>query len=124
MLPTLATLFLALQETAPPTGSEGGNGGGSGMWLPLVAMGAIFYFLLIAPERKQRKQRQAMLDAIQKDDRVMTTGGIRGRVAKVEDAWVTLQVSDGVRMTFSRQAVQAVLDDDYNVIGAAPAKKD
>ena len=71
MLPTLATLFLALQETVPPTGSEGGDGGGSGMWLPLVAMGAIFYFLLIAPERKQRKQRQAMLDAIQKDDRVI-----------------------------------------------------
>ncbi len=116
---TLANLVLALEEGAAGTDS----GGGSSMWIPLVAMGAIFYFLMIAPERKQRKARQAMLDAVKKGDSVMTTGGIMGTVANVEESRVTVQVSDGVRMRFSRQAIQAVLDEDGNPLGGEPPKK-
>ena len=115
---TLATLILALEES---TNQE--PGGLSSMAVPLIAMGAIFYFLMIAPERKQRKARQAMLDGISKGDNVMTTGGILGKVASVEEQRVTLQVSDGVRMKFSRQAIQAVMDEDGNALVAEPAKK-
>ena len=114
----LANLVLALEE-----GTEDSVPTGGIPWFPLVAMGAIFYFLMIAPERKQRKARQAMLDAIKKGDSVMTTGGIMGTVANIEEQRVTLQVSDGVRMKFARQAIQSVLDEEGNALTPEPAKK-
>ena len=90
-------------------GSGGGQSGGLGVFLPLIIIFAIFYFLLIAPERKQRKKRQAMLDQLKKGDEVLTTGGIIGKVIEVRDERVVLQVADNTRLTFSRQAVQTVV---------------
>ena len=121
MQPILSTLALLLQADGATTDST--EAAGLPMWIPLVAMGAIFYFLLIAPERKQRKARQGMLDELKKDDNVMTTGGIYGRVAKIDGQKVTVQVSDGVRMCFSRQAIQTVMDEEGNPLVAEPARK-
>ncbi|MDF1798017.1 MAG: preprotein translocase subunit YajC [Planctomycetota bacterium] len=121
MLPTLASLAFLLQTEGATT--DAAEASGLPMWVPLVAMGAIFYFLLIAPERKQRKLRQQVLDELKKDDQVMTTGGIYGRVTKVDGPKVTVQVSDGVRMQFSRQAIQSVMDEDGTPLLAEPARK-
>ena len=63
------------------------------------------------PQSKERKRRAAMLNELKKDDNIMTTGGMYGRVAKIDGDVVTVVVSDGVRMRFHRQAVQTVLDD-------------
>lgn len=100
--------LLALLEEAPTTTQEEAPS----MIFPLVAMGAIFYFLLIAPERKQRKRREAMLSELKKGDEVMTTGGILGKVIEAREDRVTLQVADNTRLTFSRQAVQTVMGTD------------
>jgi preprotein translocase subunit YajC len=121
MQPILATLAPLFQDEGATTSTTESTG--LPMWVPLVAMGAIFYFLLIAPERKQRKARQAVLDGLAKDDQVMTTGGIYGRVTKVDGPKVTVQVSDGVRMCFSRQAIQSVMDEDGNPLLVEPARK-
>ena len=78
----------------------------------MVAIFAIFYFLLIRPERKKQKNREAMIKTMKKGDRVMTTSGMYGNVAQVQDDVVTLQVADGVRLRFNRAAIQAVLEPE------------
>lgn len=122
MFLSLAThLAVLLEGSAPaPEAEEGAN-----ILLPLAAMGAIFYFLMIAPDRKQRKQRQAMLDELKKGDEVMTTGGIIGKVIEAREDRVTLQVADNTRLCFSRQAVQSVLTEKADKPDAveAPAEE-
>jgi len=113
----LGNLFALIEET-PATPESGGLS----MVFPLVAMGAIIYFLLIAPERKQRKKREAMLGELKKGDEVMTSGGMLGKVIEAREDRVTLQVADNTRLTFSRQAVQTVLDADGKPAGEAPKK--
>ncbi len=110
-------------QASPPAGSEGPpppSGGlfGGSMLFPLLAVFAIFYFVMIGPERKQRRKREAMLKAVKKGDKVMTTGGMYATVAAVQDDVVTLQIADGVRARFSMQSLQAVIED------APPEAKD
>ncbi len=81
------------------------------MFVPMLLIGVIFWVVLISPERKARKKREATLNALKKNDKVMTTSGIFGVVAQVKDDVVTVQVADGVRLRFSKQAIQDVMDD-------------
>lgn len=113
MLLTHPILLALLQDDAAPTEESGPN-----MVFPLIAMAAIFWFVLIAPDRKARKQRQAMLSELKKGQEVMTTGGILGKVVEVREDRVLLQVSDNTRLHFSRQAIQTVLEKS----DAKPAK--
>jgi len=75
---------------------------------------------MIGPERKQRKKREAMLGTLKKGDKVMTTGGMFATVAGIQDDVVTLQVAEGVRMRFTRQAVQTIVSEEA---AAEAAKK-
>lgn len=77
---------------------------------PILVVILIFYFLVIAPANKQRKQTQAMLAALKKGDRVITSGGIHGQVQNVEDDVVHLRIADNVKIKLSRSAVAAVID--------------
>jgi preprotein translocase subunit YajC len=77
-----------------------------------LVIGALFWFLILGPERKNKKKRQAMLDALSKGDEVMTTGGLFGRVSKVDEHEVILVVADGVRLCFSRGAVQSLRNEE------------
>jgi preprotein translocase subunit YajC len=90
---------------------------------PMLAIFAIFYFVMIAPERKARKKREGMLQALKKGDRVLTTSGMFAVVAAVGESDVTLQIDDGVRARFTRAAIQTVVDGDAAPAKDAPAKK-
>ena len=116
-------LFDPLQETElATTGTTTGtpDGGVPGeevaaqpgwiQFMPFVLMFAIFWFLLIRPEKKRRAQTQAMLSALKKGDHVMTSSGMHATVISMTDEDVTLQVADGVRIKFSRAAIQSVVD--------------
>ena len=81
------------------------------MFGPWLLIFFIFWLLVIAPQGKERKRRAGMLKALKKEDNVMTTGGLYGRVAKVEGEAVTLVVADNVRMRFHRQSIQTILED-------------
>jgi preprotein translocase subunit YajC len=81
----------------------------SQLW-PFLIMGVLFFVLLILPERKKQKQRQRMLDALKKGDRVLTTSGMYGTVVTTTAEVVVLQVADNVRLRFSRAAVQSVIE--------------
>ncbi len=75
--------------------------------LPMIAIFAIFYFLLIAPMRRRQKKTQAMLSALKKGDAVVTTGGIYGRIAAIDESTNTLvvQIADNVKVKVARSAV-------------------
>src|SRR6266849_49506 len=91
----------------------GGAGGSSGMYMQVVFFGAIFaifYFLLIRPQQKQKRDREAMLAAIRKGDRIVTTSGLHGTVLNLNEHTVTLRVADQVKLEFDRSALGRVVE--------------
>lgn len=80
---------------------------GSVIWI--VAMLALLYFMIIRPQKKQQKERETMLSAVKKGDRIVTIGGIYGIVRGMKDDRITLEVANDVYMTFSKSAVSSVL---------------
>lgn len=79
--------------------------------LPLFLMFAVFYFLLIRPQQKRQRERNDMLNALQKGDHVVTIGGLHGTIVDITDEHVGLKVADNVRMKFERSAVNAVVKE-------------
>jgi preprotein translocase subunit YajC len=76
--------------------------------LPIVAMIAIFYFLIIRPQQKQQKELRKMRDALKKDDRVITSGGMHGVVASVKGEIVSVRIADGVKVDIDRSAISSI----------------
>ena len=77
-------------------------------FLPLVAIIAIFYFLILRPQRKKQKDTQSMLSAVKKGDRVITIGGIHGVIQSVKDGTVIIKVDENVKLEFNRGAIASV----------------
>ena len=105
---TLLTLFqdsTATEAPLPPAPSLL-----SSQLFPLLIIGVLFFVLLILPERKKQKQRQKMLEALKKGDRVLTTSGLYGTVVTTTAEVVVLQVADNVRLRFTRGAIQSVIE--------------
>jgi preprotein translocase subunit YajC len=75
----------------------------------LVLLFAVFYFIAIRPQRKRQKEHAAMVGNLQKGDEVVTNSGILGKVIRIEDDYVLLQVAPNVELKFQRAAVHAVL---------------
>lgn len=81
----------------------------------LIAIVAIFYFLIIRPQNQERKRHETLLSGLKKDDEVVTASGIFGRVARVEDARIELEVAPKIRIWVEKASVKAKSD------GAVPA---
>ncbi|NGQ94266.1 preprotein translocase subunit YajC [Brevibacillus sp. SYP-B805] len=81
---------------------------GIGQFVPIIIMIVIFYFLLIRPQQKRAKQRNAMLSALKKGDKVVTIGGMHGTIQDLTDDTVTLRVAHNVNVTFDRGAINSV----------------
>lgn len=79
---------------------------------PIVGIGLVFYFLVIAPANKQRKKTQEMLSSLKKGDRVITTGGIYGTVQGVEADAVYLKIAENVKVKVTRSAVSGIVSED------------
>jgi preprotein translocase subunit YajC len=82
---------------------------------------AIFYFLLIRPQKKQQRERQSMLDNIKKGDRIQTNGGLLGVVTGVDAKELTLRIAPEVRVKIARSAVAGILK---STDGESAAEKD
>ena len=87
----------------------GGFGGDMLGLLPILLMFVVLYFLMIRPQMKRAKEHKAMVEALQKGDEVVTAGGLLGRVSKLGDNYVSLQVADNVEIMVQRPSVQVVL---------------
>ncbi|MEK9775920.1 MAG: preprotein translocase subunit YajC [Quisquiliibacterium sp.] len=77
-------------------------------FLPIILMFVVLYFLMIRPQMKKTKEHRAMLESLKKGDEVVTAGGLVGRVNKVGESYVTLEVA-GVEMHFQKGSVQVLL---------------
>ncbi len=75
----------------------------------IVVLFAVFYFLIIRPQRKRQKETQSMLSALSVGDEVTTNGGLLGKVRKINDGYVVLKVGEGVELKFQKNAIMAVL---------------
>ncbi len=100
----------AFAQTAPAAAAAGGDLQSSLMsMLPLVLMFAVLYFVMIRPQMKKQKEHRAMIDALAKGDEVATTGGLLGKVTKLGDSFVSVEIADGVEVQLQRGAVVQVL---------------
>ncbi len=77
--------------------------------LPLVLMFVVLYFVMIRPQMKRQKEHKAMIEALAKGDEVVTGGGLLGKVSKLGDSYVTLEVATGVELQVQRGAIVQVL---------------
>ena len=77
--------------------------------LPILAIGLVFYFLVIAPANKQRRKTESMLSSLKKGDRVVTSGGIYGTVQGVEAEVVYLKIAENVKIKLARSAVTSIV---------------
>jgi preprotein translocase subunit YajC len=83
--------------------------GGVMGFLPIVLMFAVLYFLMIRPQQKKAKEHKALLEALSKGDLVVTQSGIAGRIAKVGDEFVSIEIAEGVEVRMQKAAVVVVL---------------
>jgi preprotein translocase subunit YajC len=84
-------------------------GGGFESLILIVLMFAVLYFLMIRPQMKRAKEHKTMIEALQKGDEVVAAGGMLGRVSKISDSYVTLEIAENVEVQVQRPAVQLVL---------------
>jgi preprotein translocase subunit YajC len=97
----------AFAQTAPAAASSSTDSLMS--LLPLVLMFVVLYFIMIRPQMKRQKEHKAMIEAIAKGDEVVTSGGLVGRVAKMGESFLHVEVATGVELQVQRSAVVQVL---------------
>ncbi|MCB6183212.1 preprotein translocase subunit YajC [Leeia sp. TBRC 13508] len=96
---------------SPAFAASGPAGAGGIMqFLPMIVIFAAFYFILIRPQQKKAKEHRAMLSAIQKGDEVITNGGIAGKLVKVSEQYVTVEIAANTEVVIQRSAIAAKLE--------------
>ena len=99
----------AYAQAAPAAAAGGDMFSTLGGMLPLVLMFVVLYFVMIRPQMKRQKEHRAMIDALAKGDEVATAGGLLGKVTKLGDTNIGLELSPGVEVQLQRSAVVQVL---------------
>jgi preprotein translocase subunit YajC len=105
MSTSLIATTLASAAAAP-----GGGGAFIVQILPLLLVFVIFYFLMIRPQQRRMKEHAATIAAVQKGDQVITAGGIRGKVTKVADDEVEVEIAQGIKVRIVKSTLSHVLD--------------
>jgi len=82
-----------------------------GMLLPLIAIIVVFYFFMIRPQMKRQKETQKFRDALQKGDKVVTTGGIYGRIDEIKDQIIFLEVGPNIKLKVDKSVVLKDMSD-------------
>ncbi|MDQ6684538.1 MAG: preprotein translocase subunit YajC [Pseudomonadota bacterium] len=99
---------VATAAPPPAAGSDSMLGGLGGM-LPLVLMFVVLYFIMIRPQMKKQKEHRTMVEAIGKGDEVVTSGGVLGKVARMGETFLGIEVASGVEIQVQRSAVVQVM---------------
>ncbi len=108
---------------------QGGAASGQGTsgftsLVPLILMFVIFYFLLIRPQQKKTKEHREMLGQLKKGDRIITSGGLHGRVTAISEGTMTVEIADKVRVKVARGNVAQVLQSSSRPQEAKTSKTD
>ena len=104
-------------------GAPGGSGGFAS-FSPLILMFVIFYFLLIRPQQKKTKEHRQMVDNLKTGDRIITSGGLHGRVTGVTESALTVEIAEKVRVKVNRASVTALLQTTPPPAAPKKEKKD
>jgi preprotein translocase subunit YajC len=99
----------AFAQTAPAAAAGGDMQSSLMSMLPLVLMFVVLYFVMIRPQMKKQKEHRSMIDALAKGDEVATAGGVLGKVTKLGDSYLGLEIATGVEVQVQRSAVVQVL---------------
>ena len=94
-----------------PAYAQAAGGGDPGFmgFLPIILMFVLLYFLMIRPQMKRAKETKAMIEALQKGDEVVTAGGVVGRISKLGEQYLTLEIAPSIEIVVQRNAVQVPL---------------
>jgi len=95
-------------QTAPAA-AQGGIESSLMSLLPLILMFVVLYFIMIRPQMKRQKEHKAMVEALAKGDEVVTAGGLYGKISKVGESNLHIEVAQGVEVMVQRQSVTQVL---------------
>ena len=99
----------AYAQTAPAAAAGGDMQSSLMSKLPLVLMFVVLYFVMIRPQMKKQKEHRSMIEALAKGDEVVTGGGLLGKVTKLSESTVSLEVANGVEIQVQRSAVVQIL---------------
>ncbi|MFM8863796.1 MAG: preprotein translocase subunit YajC [Limnohabitans sp.] len=99
----------AFAQTAPAAAAGGDMQSTLMSMLPLLLMFAVLYFVMIRPQMKKQKEHRAMIEALAKGDEVVTAGGLLGKVSKIGEAYIGVELASGVEVQLQRNAVVQVL---------------
>jgi len=99
----------AIAQTAPAAAAGGDMASSLMSMLPLVLMFVVLYFVMIRPQMKRQKEHRAMIDALAKGDEIATAGGLLGKVTKLGDSHLGVEIAAGVEVQLQRSAVVQVL---------------
>jgi preprotein translocase subunit YajC len=91
------------------TAADPGMMGNLTTFLPLVLMFVVMYFLMIRPQQKRAKEQKTMMDALAKGDEVITAGGILGKVSKVNDTYVTVEIAPNTEIVVQKNSITTLL---------------
>ena len=104
---SISQLFIA--NAYAEGGAPAPQGGGIMEFLPLIALIAVFYFLILRPQQKRAREHKALIEALQKGDEVITLGGLFGKVTNVGEESVSIEIAANVVIQVQKAAVQNVL---------------
>ena len=113
------TSFVFADGVAPAAQPGGAFGG----LMPLIIIFILFYFFVIRPQQKQRKEHQKMLDALKKDDKIITAGGLYATVVSVKGDTVEAKISDNVRIQIVKQTISTVVVPQTDAVTPEVIKK-
>lgn len=99
----------AFAQTAPAAAAGGDMQSSLMSMLPLVLMFVVLYFVMIRPQMKKQKEHRSMIDSLGKGDEVATVGGVLGKITKISESSLSLEVANGVEIQLQRSAVVQVL---------------
>ena len=108
-------MFNTLLQAAP----QAGQGSALMSFLPLILIVVVCYFMMIRPQQKKQKEEQKMRNSLKKGDRVMTSSGLKAKIASVREQEVVLEIAEGVKATFAKAAIIQV---ESNGSDDAPAE--
>lgn len=98
-------MFISNAYAAAP----GGAMSGLMQFVPIILMFVVLYFLMIRPQMKRQKEHKAMIEAVTRGDEVVTSGGVLGKVNKVSDVYLSIEVQDGTELIIQKSAVTTLL---------------
>jgi preprotein translocase subunit YajC len=111
---------------SPPSGGQSSGSSGIQTIIMFGMIGVIFFFMIYRPQKKRQKERESLINQMEKGDKVITSSGIHGTIVQIDDTTVLVQVSDNTKLKFEKSAVNAVVNKKAEKVEKAdkPEKAD